>query len=299
MPKTKKSQNIFNHYFELARKNHDNFLFDVFNTALVIFAISISLAFFIWMAKVFSGKILISSVAFYLGNWPIYWYGIIFAVAFLAGLWLITKQAKREKIDPDLLINFVFGTVVCGFFGARIIFVLLSWAYYVQHLSQIFNIWQGGLSLHGALLGGLIFIVVYSLNKKMNYWKIFDLFAPAMLLGQVIGRWGNFFNQELFGYPTNYFLKMYVAVYNRPWTHKNFAYFHPVFLYESILCFLALIILLVLRKKKILRTGDLFLLYLLFYSAIRFVIEFIRIEPKVFIGLTIAQVLSIVKNREH
>jgi len=290
----RKKQNKIRHYLALAKKNPHQAFFDLLNLVLAIFALGIIFMIIIWIIEVFHGEKRVSPVAFSLGSWNIYWYGITFALAFLAGLAVLLKEARRAKLHSDLIINFVFGGTICGFLGARLVFAFLNWDYYYHHPLQTLNIWQGGLSLHGALLGGLIFIIVYSLIKKVNYWQILDIFAPAMLLGQVIGRWGNFFNQELFGYPTKWWLKMYISPFNRPYEYRSFAYFHPVFLYESFLCLVALIILLIIRRRKFIKTGEVFLWYLISYSTIRFFIEFIRIEPKIFLGLTLAQIVSII-----
>ncbi len=291
MPKTKKIKK--KNYIHLAKENPHNAFFDMLNLALVIFVLGVVFGFLVWISYAFKGDIKIDPVAININGWNIYWYGIVFAIAFLLGLMLVLKESRRFKYNPDFIINMIFGATISGFVGARLVFALLNWSYYSNNIIQIFNIWQGGLSLHGAILGGLLFIAIYSKIKKINVWQILDIFSPAILLGTIIGRWGNFFNQELFGYPSKSFLKMYISPLNRPYSFRGHAYFHPVFLYESLLCLVALIVLLIIRRRKSIRTGEVFLAYIALYSSIRFFIEFIRIEPKIFLSLTLAQIVSL------
>lgn len=282
-----------NKYIDKLKKKPEKLLFDVLNTAIVITFIGLAIVFFLWIASVFKGDILVEPKALAVGSFPIYWYGITFATAFLAGFLLILKQVRDRKMNLDNTVNLLFWTTIFGLIGARIGFALLNLDYYGKNFLQVFNIWGGGLSLYGAIAGGAIFLALYSLIKKNDAWKRLDIFAPALLLGQVIGRWGNFFNQEILGYPTGSALGMYVSPQNRPWEYRGSVFFHPVFLYESLLCLLALIALLIVRSKVKLKDGSVFLIYLVLYSFIRFFIEFIRIEEKIFLSLTIGQLVSL------
>jgi len=279
-------------YIEKIKKDPNQLFFDIYNTAVLIFAIGAIIAIIQWMARIFNGEILLNPIAISVGGVDIYWYGIIFAMAFLFGFLVIIREARILKLNIDKVINMVFWTVVFGFLGARLIFTLLNWVYYISAPLQILNIWQGGLSLLGGIAGGGLFLIIYSFAKKENVWKTLDLFAPAILIGQVIGRWGNFFNQEYFGAPSNYLAKMYVSPMSRPWELRSFAFFHPLFLYESILCLLLFVALVVARKKKDLTAGAIFLFYILGYSIIRFFIELLSIEPRVFLNLTLEQLIS-------
>lgn len=281
-------------YFDKIKQDPNQLFFDIYNTAVLIFTIGALIAIVQWIGNVFGGKISLNPIALTIGGTDIFWYGIIFALAFLFGFLVIIREARRTGLDIDKIINIVFWTVVFGFVGARLVFALLNWGSYSSNPLAILNIWQGGLSLFGAIVGGGLFLVIYSLIKKESIWKTLDLFAPAILIGTVIGRWGNFFNQEYFGTPTGNFLKMYIHPLKRPWELRNFAFFHPVFLYESLLCLLLFIVLILLKRKKDIAAGKIFLYYILGYSIIRFFLEFLSLEPRVMSGLTLGQIASFV-----
>ncbi|HRY60136.1 MAG TPA: prolipoprotein diacylglyceryl transferase [Patescibacteria group bacterium] len=258
---------------------------------IIVAATALSL-FSYWVARVFSDDINLNPIAFQIAQFKVHWYGICFIIGFIPSLIYVLYRGRDEGESLDDTVNMVFIGAVFGMLGARLAFVALNLSYYLKHPLETLNIWEGGLTLYGAVLLGFIAILVYCKIRKLNTWKILDIFAPAMLLGQVFGRWGNFFNQELIGYPTRLFLKMYITPFNRPWEYRNDSFFHPVFLYESILSLVAFIILAVLAKKKKLKAGMIFALYLMIYSVIRFGIEFVRIEPKIFLHLTLGQLIS-------
>jgi len=276
-------------YINKIKQDPNQLFFDIYNTAVLIFAIGALIAIIQWIVGIFNGQTILNPVAITLGGTNIYWYGIIFALAFLFGFLVVIREARRMGTDIDKTINLVFWTVVFGFVGARVVFALLNWGFYSSNLLSILNIWEGGLSLFGALIGGGLFLTIYSLAKKESAWKALDLFAPALLIGTVIGRWGNFFNQEYFGIPSNYLLKMYVNPMRRPWELRSFAFFHPLFLYESLLCLLLFIVLILLKRKREVTTGGIFLGYILGYSVIRFFLEFLSLEPKIIGGFTLNQ----------
>jgi phosphatidylglycerol:prolipoprotein diacylglycerol transferase len=279
-------------YIEKVKNDPNQLFFDLYNTAVLIFTIGSLIAIGQWIARIFNGKILLNPIAINIGGLDIYWYGILFALAFLFGFLVVIREAKRTGVDIDKTINLVFWTVVFGFLGARVVFALLNWGYYSTIPWMILNIWQGGLSLFGGIVGGGVFLIIYSIVKRENIWKTLDLFAPALLIGQVIGRWGNFFNQEYFGTASNYFLRMYVHPTKRPWEMRSVAFFHPLFLYESALCLLLFVVLILAKRKKNLGTGTIFLFYILGYSAIRFFLDFLSLDPKMFLNLTFGQIIS-------
>jgi len=281
-------------YINKVRKDPNQLFFDLYNTAALIFTIGALIAIGQWIARIFDGKILLNPVALTINNFDIYWYGIIFALAFLFGFLVVVREAKRTGFDIDKTINLIFWTIVFGFIGARGGFALLNWSFYAANPLMVLNIWQGGLSLFGAIISGGLFLIIYSLAKKENAWKALDLFSPALLIGMAIGRWGNFFNQDYFGIPSNYPLSLYIHPANRPWELRSFAFFHPLFLYESILCLVLFIALVLMKKKRQLEAGTIFLFFILGYSAIRFFVEFLSIEPKVFWNLTLEQIVSFI-----
>ncbi|NQT50248.1 prolipoprotein diacylglyceryl transferase [Candidatus Kuenenbacteria bacterium] len=230
-----------------------------------------------------------------LGTLQIHWYGFLMVVGGLLGFWIILKLADHYKIDKkffhELLIYWVIGAVV----GARIYYVLYAFEFYKDNWLDVFKIWQGGLAIHGIMLGGFVATLIYCKIKKQNFWKFADVIALGLIAAQVIGRVGNYFNQEIFGKPVSWGIP--IDVINRPAEYLSFEFFHPTFLYESLGSLVIFGILLLLtwfrfkRKKAI--AGNIFLLYLILYSVQRFLLEFLRLDysPLVF-GVRWAQILS-------
>jgi phosphatidylglycerol---prolipoprotein diacylglyceryl transferase len=238
------------------------------------------------------------STMFQLGPLTVRWYGFLIACAVLTGVLLSQSLAKRRNIDPelvgDLAIWLVIGAIPC----ARAYYVLFNWSSYAQHPDQIIAIWRGGIAIHGALLGGTIAAIVFSRLNRVSFWKLMDVVAPSFILGQAIGRWGNFFNSEAFGDPTNLPWKLYIPPELRPPAFQSFEYFHPTFLYESLwnLMVFSLVIFLFFRStngKLSLKPGALFLVYFTSYSLGRFWIEALRTDSLMLGPLRIAQVVSL------
>lgn len=222
-------------------------------------------------------------IAFSIGPLPIRWYGILMAVALLIGSKLAFDEAERQGIDEDTLMNLILIGAPLGWLGARLYYVIFNWGYYRQHLIEIPMIWQGGLAIHGGLTGAVLVGLWFARRHKLSFWQIADIAAPSLALGQAIGRWGNFFNQEAYGYPTSLPWAMYIA---GEWRH-------PTFLYESIWDFLVFLALLRLRRHPKLKSGDVFLSYLGLYSVGRFVVEGFRTDSLMFGSLRAAQVASV------
>ncbi len=206
-------------------------------------------------------------IAFSIGPLVIRWYGILISTALALGTILAYKQAEKQKINPEYIINIIVIAAPLGFVGARLYFILFfNLSYYLANPWEIFAVWHGGLAIHGALIGGIFGAYLVMRYYKLNFWTIMDIMAPSIILGQAIGRWGNFFNQEAYGYETNLPWAMYI----------DGAYRHPTFLYESlwdlgVFCFLIWI-----RRKDSLKRGDLFAVYLALYSLGRLFVEHFR-----------------------
>ncbi|HAZ43034.1 MAG TPA: prolipoprotein diacylglyceryl transferase [Cyanobacteria bacterium UBA11371] len=233
-----------------------------------------------------------------LGPLTIRWYGFLIASAVLIGVSLSGYLAKRRNINPDLLSDLAIWLLVAAIPCARIYYVLFQWQEYAQNPIEVFAIWKGGIAIHGAILGGLIAALIFARVKQVPFWQLTDLVAPSLILGQAIGRWGNFFNSEAFGRPTDLPWKLYIAPQYRPREYLDFAYFHPTFLYESIWNLIVFGILLTLffgsLSSKRIKTGTLILVYLIFYSIGRLWIEGLRTDSLMLGPLRIAQVVSIV-----
>lgn len=235
-----------------------------------------------------------SAIAFHISSLAIHWYGIILASSFLIGFLLVLHISKQKQVQSNHFYNLFLLLVVFGVIGGRLAHVLTEWGYYRDHLGDIVKIWQGGLALHGVLFAGLIVVFLYAKIKKLSGWLLTDVITVALPLMQAIGRWGNYFNQELFGKPTAGAWGIPIDFVNRPAGYEQFSYFHPLFLYESLLDFLIFFVLLVLFKKNKLATGRLTLLYFILYSTVRFCLDFLRLEPASLGPLSWGQWVSIV-----
>ncbi|BAY29172.1 prolipoprotein diacylglyceryl transferase [Nostoc carneum NIES-2107] len=234
-----------------------------------------------------------------IGPITIRWYGLLIATAVLIGVSLSQYLAKRRNVNPDLLSDLSIWLVIGAIPAARLYYVLFQWPEYAQHPDRIIAIWQGGIAIHGAILGGLVAALIFAKLKQVSFWQLADLVAPSLILGQAIGRWGNFFNSEAFGDPTNLPWKLYIPPDRRPPELINFEYFHPTFLYESLwdLMVFALLLALFFRSlqgKPRLKIGTLFLSYLAAYSLGRLWIEGFRTDSLMLGPLRMAQVVSLI-----
>jgi len=235
-----------------------------------------------------------------LGPLTIRWYGLLIASAVLIGVSLSQALAKRRQVDPDLIGDLIIWLVVAAIPSARLYYVLFQWQEYAQRPEDIIAIWKGGIAIHGAILGGLVASLIFARIKRVSFWQLADLVAPSLILGQAIGRWGNFFNSAAFGRPTILLWKLFIPPEHRPVGYENVAYFHPTFLYESLwnLTVFGILITLFfrgLRGKPVLKVGTIFLVYLVSYSLGRFWIEGLRTDSLMIGPLRIAQVISLVE----
>lgn len=224
------------------------------------------------------------------------WYSFLMCIALIIGIILITREAKRFKISDDYITNLIFWTTIIGFIGARLYFVVFNWDYYSINPNEIYKIWEGGIAIHGGILFGGLFVILYTRKYKVNTLKIFDIFAPALLLGQAIGRWGNFFNGEAHGPATTlgFLQNLHLPQFIIDGMYIGGTYYQPTFLYESIWNLLGVIILLILRRRKYTKIGNIAGMYLMWYSIGRFFIEGLRTDSLMFGSFKMAQIVSIV-----
>lgn len=232
---------------------------------------------------------------FRIGSLAIRWYGVLIATAIVLGLLLSQRLAKYRRVQPEHMSDLAIWLVLGAIPSARLYYVLFQWDYYSQHLDQVFTIWQGGIAIHGAILGGMLAAVIFSRLQNLSFWQLADLVAPSLILGQAIGRWGNFFNSEAFGAPTDLPWKLFIPLERRPPVYRSSAYFHPTFLYESLwnVVVLGLLLILFFRFPRAKR-GTLFLTYALTYSLGRLWIEGLRTDSLMLGPLRIAQVVSLI-----
>ncbi len=252
-----------------------------------------------------------SPLMFSWGIIKIYWYGFFIVLGFFVAFAVLNFLAKKYKINREDISNLVFYLFVFGILGARIYDVFLEWRYYLKYPLNIFKIWEGGMAIHGAIIAGVLVTWFFIKNNKIrgleksrlnNFFKLSSLLVCALSLGQVIGRFGNYFNQELFGRPTNLSWGIFISPENRPLNYLDYSFFHPTFLYEALGSLLIFILLLtyhyfIIRKKKdtFLNNFIIVALYLILYSVLRFSLEFIRIDfaPTIF-GWRFPQIVSFV-----
>lgn len=245
------------------------------------------------LSPYFAGDKAISPILADFGWATIHWYGFLLVVGIVAGYFIAAKYLAPDRgVSGEHLLNIIIWALIGGLIGARLIFVVLKWPLYAGDLPEIFLITHGGLSIHGAVLFGALGVWLYARAAKLNFWNVADVLAPALILGQVIGRFGNFVNQEAFGGPTNLPWKMFVAPEFRPSGLFESIYFHPAFLYEAVLALVALAVLLYLFYRHF-RPGYVMAWYLILYSSLRFLTEFFRIDSSKWGMLTIAQWASL------
>ena len=245
-------------------------------------------------------------LVFQLGPIALRWYGLLIAIAVLLGLTLATRLGRARGIEPSLIADLLPLLVLGAVLGARLYYVLLEWRQYGGNWLDALAIWRGGIAIHGALLGGSLAAVLFCRWRRQPFWPLLDVLVPAVALGQAIGRWGNFFNSEAFGLPTDLPWKLFIPLPFRPSEFLDQAYFHPTFLYESIwnlgVCILLLLLFRAASRGSIeLLPGALSCVYLLAYSSGRVWIEGLRTDPLCLLaappfcegGLRMAQLVSL------
>jgi phosphatidylglycerol:prolipoprotein diacylglycerol transferase len=226
------------------------------------------------------------------------WYGFLIASAVLIGVSLSQFLASKRQVNPDLISDLSIWLVLAAIPSARLYYVIFQWREYAANPGSIIAIWQGGIAIHGAILGGVLAALIFAKLKRVSFWQLADLVAPSLILGQAIGRWGNFFNSEAFGAPTDLPWKLYIPPARRPPGFEAVEFYHPTFLYESIWNLLLFGVLLFLffrglRSQPRLKLGTLFLVYLFGYSAGRVWIEGLRTDSLMLGPLRMAQLVSL------
>lgn len=229
----------------------------------------------------------LSNVALSIGKIDIYWYGIIIGTALLIGYILAYYTSKRKDINPEHITNIVLICSPAAVICARLYYVIFSLDYYLDNPSKIFALRDGGIAIYGAVIGAVVSCFLYCKVKKLNWKEIFDICIPSVILGQAIGRWGNFFNKEAFGTETASFLRM--AIYQ----HGKLIEVHPTFLYESLWNLLVLGILIFTNKHKK-YNGQTFLMYITFYGLGRFFIEGLRTDSLYLGSFRISQIIALI-----
>ena len=243
---------------------------------------------------------------FQLGPFSLRWYGLLIAVAVLLGLLLATRLGRQRGIEPALIADLLPILVLAAVVGARLYYVTFEWRQYQLNWLDALAVWRGGIAIHGALIGGTLAVILYCRWRRIAFWNLLDVLVPSVALGQAIGRWGNFFNSEAFGLPTDLPWKLTIPFANRPVEFLDTSTFHPTFLYESLWNLGVFALLLVLfhqasRGRLSLPAGALSCVYLMAYSTGRVWIEALRLDPLCLFapppfcegGLRMAQLVSL------
>lgn len=232
-----------------------------------------------------------------IGNINIYWYSIFILLGMTVGCFIIYKEAKKYNYSKSFLEDLFFYTLIIGLIGARLYYVIFEYQYYINYPLDIFKVWEGGLAIHGGILAGILTIIFLTFKNKINTLKITDMAVFGLIVGQAIGRWGNFFNGEAYGSPTTlqFLENIHLPQFIIDGMYINGVYYQPTFLYESLWCIFGFILLLCLRKIKKIKLGQLTGAYLIWYSIGRFFIENLRQDSLMLFGvLKQAQIISIV-----
>lgn len=252
--------------------------------AIILVLANLALAaIFLFFIPAFHGTVKVNPIID-IGILKIKWYGLTMALSILIGYLIARKNSWRMGMDPAEVDNLAFWLVIIGLLSARAYYVIFDWNYFWAHPAEVYKIWRGGLSIFGALIGGLVFVMLYARHKAYGKFQLLDLIALSLPLSQAIGRFGNFFNQEAFGYATDLPWKMYVGTTGQ--------YHHPVFLYEALWSILVFFILMRLMGRF--NNGTLGFSYLMLYSLGRFFLEPFRMDSVFVSGFRADQVVAFI-----
>lgn len=235
-------------------------------------------------------------VAFNIFGFNVYYYSLCILLGVIVAYILITREGKKQGLPKEFISDLIFYTLIIGILGARVYYCIFNLDYYLANPSEILKIYNGGLAIHGGVIAGLIFVYFYTKKKNVSFIKILDIVAPAVIIAQSFGRWGNFFNQEAHGGITTYqnLKNMHIPEFIINGMHIEGKYYYPTFFFESIWCLIGFIILMIARRNKNLRKGFQIGFYFIWYGIGRFFIEAFRTDSLMFFGLKIAQIVSLI-----
>lgn len=231
--------------------------------------------------------------SFNIGSITIRFYSLCILLGIILAYIVIMKEVKRQKLNTDIIFNIIFYGLLVGIIGARVYYVLFNFDYYTFHLDEIIKVWYGGLAIHGGIIGGVLVVYLYSRKRNLPFFQLTDLILPGVILAQAIGRWGNFFNQEAYGMMVSKGLlqKLLVPNFIIKGMYIKGSYYLPTFYFESIICLLGFIIMLIIRNKTSKR-GYITAFYLIWYGLFRFIIEYFRTDSLMLFNIKIAMVVS-------
>lgn len=235
-------------------------------------------------------------IMFKIGGIGIRWYSVLILISFVIGYFLVLRRARKQGISGTYITDLSFYLIVACIIGARLYYCLFNIDYYKDNLIEVLKIWEGGLAIHGGIIAGLIVLIVYTKKYNIGFLRLTDIIAPALALGQAIGRWGNFFNGEAYGPATTmYELKrLHIPNFIIDGMYIDGTYHHPTFLYESLACLLIFIVIMIIRNNKLIKDGQVTGIYFIMYGLARFFIEPLR-QDSLFLGtMKAAQLISVI-----
>ena len=231
-----------------------------------------------------------------IGPITIYWYSFLIFLSILIGLLIVKKEVVKTKLDKDFIFDLIFYLIPVAIIGARIYYVIFNYSVFKDNFIDVFKIWEGGLAIYGAVIAGILFTIYYCKKKKQSILLTLDILAPCLVLGQAIGRWGNYFNGEAHGVVTSleYLKSIHIPYFIIKGMYINGNYYIPTFLFESIWCIIVFIILILVRNKiKYKKEGIIVCLYFILYSLGRFFIEGLRTDSLYLFNFRVSQIVSI------
>lgn len=238
----------------------------------------------------------LNPIALRLGPLQIHWYGVIITTGVFIALWLSVRESKRRGIDPDDLYDFLLWALPAALIAARTYYVVFQWSYYQNHLSEVIAIWDGGIAIYGALIGAAIVVVWFTHSRGIPTFLFLDVLAPTVIMAQGIGRWGNFMNQEAFGKITTlaHLQALHLPAFIITQMNIEGAYRTPTFLYESLWDLIGFALLMATRHRKgLYRQGEVFFMYVIWYSFGRFFVEGMRTDSLMLGPARVSQWLSV------
>ncbi len=234
---------------------------------------------------------------FHIGMFSIRWYSVLILLGMIIGYLLAVKEAKKFNISKDTIFDLAFYIIIFGILGARLYYVAFNYELYIDNPLSIFAVWEGGLAIHGGIIFGLLTLIIFCKIKKLSILRMMDIAVPSLILAQAIGRWGNFFNSEAHGFATTLenLQSLHIPNFIINGMKISGVYYHPTFLYESIWCLLGFIILILVRKYyRYLKTGQLSCIYLMWYGVGRYFIESLRTDSLMFLNFRVAQLVCVI-----
>ena len=230
-----------------------------------------------------------------IGPITIYWYSFLIFLSILIGLLIVKKEVVKTKLDKDFVFDLIFYLIPVAIVGARIYYVIFNYSVFKDNFIDIFKIWEGGLAIYGAVITAILVILYQCKKYDKSFIETLDILAPSLILGQAIGRWGNFFNMEAYGPKTSltFLHSLHLPQFIIDGMYIDGSYYQPMFLYESIWCLIGFIILMLIRKRSK-KDGTQVSFYFLWYGLGRIVIESFRTDSLYFLGFKVSQIVSLI-----